>query len=915
MKKFLSFIIILIFTNLAAQDKINLTGTVQDANYFPLPDADVNIADSKDSTLIAHTVTDENGYFSLELNPQNKAVYLLIRDDLEGDYKQSFSNLNESISFDKIIINPMVYDLNEVVIKAEASPIVVKQDTIEYNADSYKVKPNANLEALLRELPGFDIDDEGTITVNGKEITEVLIDGESFFGTDGAVAIENLPADIINKIQVSDFKTQQEKFSGQKARSNDSTLNITLKPDKKKGYMAKATVGYGTDERYEIQALLNYFKDSRRINLVASSTDIASTGLTNGFGSRGRGGMGRRSSNGITDQTSVGLNYNDKINDDLKFGLDYRFTNTNTDNENYQRVENLLPDRLYTTESNSKTSNETQTHNANANIEWTKNNSKVLFRPIFSQTENSNFTDLSEATTNNSGELRNTRIGTEELKNTSKNYSNQLTFFQKFKNKTYLNLDFNFSYSDSKSNTFTNQTTDYLDSLDIRHNQEKNNTKSNAYNFDLNYNFPITDSIQFAIGTYYSYNKDNSDVATFDFDDTTNLYSNFNDELSRLYETNLSQWNPYAQFSLNKSAFSAILKLGTNIYNQKSFGSYLDENYRVNKEEILPSLESNFSYKKRNSNWNLIYRFQTGLPTSTQLLAITNMSNTLSSFVGNPDLDPTKSHNINLQYSNFDRKSRQGINAMLGYTYNESSIINVTTIDENYVRYTTYENINGNYRINANLFWNKQYTLGTHKIRTFLGLNGSYTRQQRYIDNTLAQAFTTSFSPVIRLNWDYNDYLTISPTYNLRYTLNEYKNTDLSQGSNVTHNLGLQTIVSWPKNLSWTNDFTYSQNSQMAAGFKRNFFLWNTQIMYNFFDNKLQAGVKIYDILNQNNSYTRTVSEEAITDEQNTILRRFLMFSLTFNLNQFGGKSARNGEPPMDGPGNMPPPPTIGGPR
>ncbi|MEG0696652.1 MAG: carboxypeptidase-like regulatory domain-containing protein, partial [Algoriella sp.] len=228
------------------QEKITITGKATDALNFPLADAEVIIGNKADSTKIATTTTDENGAFKIELSIQNQPIYLIVDDALEGIFKKSFDSLKNNSDLGTVVINPMVYDLREVIV-TNAEPMIVKQDTVEFNADSYKVKPNANLEALLRELPGFEMDDNGAITVNGKQINEILIDGEPFFGTDGKVAIENLPADIIKKIQVSDFKTKNEKFSGEKSKSDKSSLNITLKEDKKQGYMLKTTGGYGTD--------------------------------------------------------------------------------------------------------------------------------------------------------------------------------------------------------------------------------------------------------------------------------------------------------------------------------------------------------------------------------------------------------------------------------------------------------------------------------------------------------------------------------------------------------------------------------------------------------------------------------------------------------------------------------------------
>lgn len=161
------------------QEKITITGKVTDALNFPLTDAEVIVGNKADSTKISSTITDDNGSFKFEVSIQDHPVYLIIDDALEGVFKQSFESIKNNIDLGTVVINPMVYDLQEVVVK-NVEAMVVKQDTIEYNADSYKVKPNANLEALLRELPGFEMDDAGAITVNGKQINEILIDGETF---------------------------------------------------------------------------------------------------------------------------------------------------------------------------------------------------------------------------------------------------------------------------------------------------------------------------------------------------------------------------------------------------------------------------------------------------------------------------------------------------------------------------------------------------------------------------------------------------------------------------------------------------------------------------------------------------------------------------------------------------------------
>ena len=892
-KKILSFIALLVTVITFAQNQITIKGKVQDQIDLPLSDVSIIVGNSADSTQIATSSTDENGVFNFKLPELEKPFYIIIDDPIEGIKKTSFEKLKQDYDFGTVVLSPQVYQLKEVLLTT-TDPIVVKNDTIEYNASSYKVKPNANLEALLRELPGVDIDDDGKITVNGKEVNEILIDGENFFGTDGKVALENIPADIIKKIQVSDFKSRNEKFSGERSRSDKSSINVTLKEDKKQGYMVKGTVGYGTDDRYESSLMANYFKGNRRISLVGSSNDIASTGLTTGAGSFGRGGMGRRGGNGITNSSTIGLNYNDKINDQLNVGGNFNFNHSYNKNENYTRQENLLPDNIYTSESNTDTKSETFGHKVGATLEWTKDLTKIYFNPTFSYTTTNSSKEYDSKSVSENGELRNESFGTTRNESKSNSFGSSLNIYQGFKNKSYLNLSSNFSVSRNDQNNRINTSTLFYNSdrdNDIRNQLEDRLGKDNAINVDLNYTYPISDSMKIAVGTAYNYTYNQNDNITWEYDDLLGDFVGQNDLYTRFTETKQNKVNPYAEFQLNKSKISGTFRAGSYIYNQDNYGFYRGTAYNLTVKEVLPMAQANIRFKTGNNSLSFNYQYNTSLASTTQLLAIENLSDPLNIFVGNPDLDPNKSHNLSFNFSNFDRATRQGLNANVSYNYNTSSIVNYSYVDEDLVTRSSYTNVEGNYRLNGSLFYSKQLNKSGNKVNLNVGLNSSYSRQQAYRNSRLYTAYNSSITPNIRLTWNWSDYVTISPSYNLRFSNSNYKNYTIDQQSNTVHNFSLRTITTWPKNLTWTNEFSYNNNSRMAAGFKRDFFLWNMQMMYSFFDKKIEAGFKVYDILNQNNSYTRTISDEYIRDERNNILTRFVMFSLTFNLNQFGGKS------------------------
>ena len=255
---FLVFVFLFFAAN--AQNNIVVKGTVYDINtQKPLESAMVYFSNVKDSTVIEYAATDKNGEFKINTKKYDKPVFLKINFMGYQTYTEEQNKLLENKDFGKLYLAQNETALNEVIIKSDAPPVKIKKDTLEFNASSYKVRPDANVETLLKQLPGVEVDSDGKVTANGKEVTQFLVNGKSFFGKDGAILLKNLPADVISKVQVSDFKTKKEELSKQEASSEDSSINFTIDEKKNKGYFGKVMGGYGTDDRYESSFILNYF--------------------------------------------------------------------------------------------------------------------------------------------------------------------------------------------------------------------------------------------------------------------------------------------------------------------------------------------------------------------------------------------------------------------------------------------------------------------------------------------------------------------------------------------------------------------------------------------------------------------------------------------------------------------------------
>lgn len=241
MGKKISFIVVFLFSIFSfSQSTFVLKGKIIDKNTsIPLESATIYIKSAIDSTLIDYTISDKNGNFSFKTKKIETGVLFKISYIGYKDYSEKIEKITADKDFGSIRLEENVSDLKEVVIQSEAPPVTIKNDTLEFNASSFKVRPDANVEALLKQLPGVEIDEEGKITVNGKEVNNILVNGKPFFGKDGKIATQNLPAEIIDKVQVVDTKTKEEELSGQNATSDEKTINLTIQEDKTKVFLEK----------------------------------------------------------------------------------------------------------------------------------------------------------------------------------------------------------------------------------------------------------------------------------------------------------------------------------------------------------------------------------------------------------------------------------------------------------------------------------------------------------------------------------------------------------------------------------------------------------------------------------------------------------------------------------------------------
>lgn len=912
-------LLLLAFCGASAQNSVTITGKILDnGTQVPLESATVYLTKVSDSTVIDYTITKRDGTFAIAV--KKNALPALLKISYIG-YQNHIQRLEKDMAdkdFGIIRLSDNANMLGEVVVKAEAPPIRIKNDTLEFNASSFKVRPDSNVETLLKQLPGVEIDAEGKITVNGKEVKQVLVNGKPFFDADGKIALQNLPSDIINKVQITDKKTKQEEIAGKPASSSDASINLTIDEDKNKGVFGKFMGGMGSSGRYESSFMFNYFKNKRKLSVLGSANNINSVGFSmneifdsmgggrntsiymSDNGSFGINGMRFGGGKGITRSNLGGLSYNDEFFKGFDFGGNYFYMAAHTDNNNRTKEVTFLPDGNFTTESVAKTRDDKFSHNVTGNIEYKIDSTATLYiSPKFNRGNARYGNTYQQRSYSDNLTLNESRASTFN-EQTSTGASNSIYFNKNLKRKgSRIAADFDhdnnkdeIQYLNQSETIFHDETGGGAPDRFDRRDQKRweRNLKDN-YFASFEYQQGLTDSLNVHMGFEYIHNSSSFDKNTFDFETTTQGYSDRNDSLSQYLKTRLRRWNPKVGFNIERKKFNWYVDLGTSVMNLENQSLYLGTTTRLQKKYLLPFANSNFRYSfGKSMNFYASYWYNVDVPQAREILPVADFSDPLNTVTGNPNLDPNIQHSLYLNLGKFDYQTKTGINFYAGGNFYENRVVASSTYDASRKRFTTYANVSGTYNSWFGGNWNKSFKNEAHSFKYRIGMNSNLERNKGFVDGKLYAANSLRLSPGMSFTYDYGELLSINPSYTYTYNDTQYTNFTISQANYSQHRANLQLTTYWPKHFVFGNDFGYTYNTQIADGFKKDFLLWNISLGYNFLSDHFLAKVKVYDVLNQNQNATRSIWASGIRDEQNDVLRRYVMFSLTYKLEKFAGK-------------------------
>lgn len=923
-KTFYLFCALFFSSFLFSQNTFTIKGKVVDpTTKLPIESATVYLTSVKDSSVVDYTITNKMGNFAIKVKKSDKALNLKVSFISYQDFVENVTGLTADKDFGTIELKEASNLLNEVVVKSEIPPIRIKKDTLEFNASSFKVGADANVEALLKQLPGVEITPEGKITVNGKEVNNILVNGKPFFGKDGKIATQNLPAEIIEKVQVVDTKTKSEEISGDASGSENKTINLTIQEDKNKGFFGKIMGGLGSDKRYESSMLVNYFKGERKISALASSNNINSIGFSmdeifdnmgggrnssvyyNDDGSFGINNMSFGGNRGITRSNMIGINYQDKWLKKVDQSGSYYFTNAETENANRTDRINFLPTGNTLTKSNSITKNGSDGHNISLDFEIALDSTATIYiNPRFQTSKGFGKSSRNQITTDENLNELNSSNNDDYNENDNSNFGLDASFSKQFKKKKRglsVNLEAELQKRDEYINTksatlFADATPD-----DIRNQNRFENNKNDFMKLEVRYGEPLTDSLRLSLTSELTLRKIGNDLNTFDFNTGTNSYDDFNDVQSNEVNSKTTTYFPSTGLILDKSKTNGRINFGPEFINFDANSNYLGVRTNRNKTYVFPRVKGYISHRigKSKSIYSF-YDFGVELPQANQVLPVENLSNPLSTFIGNDDLKPTLRHNLYFSFNDYDYQSRSGYYLYSGINLSKDAVVSSTVYDNNFKATTTYQNVDVTHNSYLGVNWNKSYKKEKRTLRFGAGVSFNYDYNKGLTNAVLFESIGLNINPRFNLTWSIDEMITVAPSYRYTFSKTDFKNYVIDKADNFIHNAKLEITSYMPKKFVLGSDFGYTYNSNIADGFKKDFYLWNVSLGYNFFKDQLLAKVKVYDLLNQNLNSTRTITPTAIVDAENTVLRRYVMFSLTYKLEKFAGKKKENNMMFMD---------------
>ena len=954
--KRLAFLVLLIglgTTMLLAQSgKVTVSGVVLDKeDNSPVMQATVQLLSLPDSTMAVGNVTNNNGRFSLSVKPGKYVLKVSFVGYLTHMKEYRLSGSKPTLNVGKIALSSDAIMLSEATVTAEAPQVTVSGDTLGYNASAYRTPEGAMLEELVKKVPGAEVDDDGNVKINGKEVKKLLVDGKEFFGGDVKTGLQNLPVDMVDKIKAYDRQSDNARITGIDDGEEETVLDLTVKKGMNQGWVGNIDGGLGTEDRYSASANVNRFASHGDV-----SKQFSVLGRVNNVGDQrfgGGGGPRWRRNNGLTSSKMAGLNYAIETKK-FDFGASVRYNYRDNDVQSLGQVENFLLNGANSSFSNSNSAsrNKNQNLNGHLRLEWRPDSLTTFFMRgglswgdtesssnSLSSTYNSNpfavvadpykFLDFDSESNEKLDEIRVNASNSGSLSESnslSANLNMQLTrkLNDEGRNVTLRGIG---SYGDSESERYSNNITRYYgDGIVTVEDTIRRyiHTPTNNYNIgaEVSYSEPIADRVYLQFSYRFQYGYSESDNSTYNLpfgwvlsDGLPNQFSQHQSEWLDPEQSKYAEYKKYnhdARFTFRVNRETWRLSAGMAFRPQNTKLSYKKGAYAVDttRNVFNFSPEVDFRYQpQKQTQLRFTYRGRTSDPSMENLLPITDNSDPLNIRTGNPGLKPSFSHNMGLHFNTFNMDAQRGIFSALNGSFTQNAISNIRKYNDVTGGWTTMpENINGNWNvfgmfgINTAFKNNKKFNIGSFT-------NASYNNHVGYLTTgemkDAQKNTTTSLSLGERLNGTYrNNWLEIGLNGSLNYTFEKDKLNPKNNQEPYTFSYGgnLQVYTPWNMTIS-TNMTNQARRGYSDASMNRNELIWNAQIAQSFLKGALTLSFEWNDILKEQSNITRSYTSSGSSVYTYNGINSYGMIRAIYRFNIFGSKEAREMMNQRRGPG------------
>ena len=923
----------LVLTSVATHAQTTLKGKVIDSeNGEELIATTVMVMSPDTARMITGTSTSKDGTFSIK-NVKDGNYIMKIS---YGGYHNFFRPITVNKKANKgnqaigtILLIPNTILLNQAVVTGTMKEVEVKEDTLIFNADAFKVPEGSVLEELIKKLPGVTVED-GVVKVNGKTVNKILVGGKEFFGNDRNMSMKNLPAEIVDKVKTYDKQSDFSRITGIDDGEEETVIDLTIKKNFQQGWFGNIDAGYGTENLYSGRLMINRFSEKIQGNVI--------------------GNQNKTGNNGNSTNRQVGGRLVFAVKN-FEFGGNIRVNYNKSDSHSWSSSQNFISTNASYSNSRNSNRNRNNSWNGDFKIEWKLDSlTTLLFQPRFSTGSSKSSSGNSSATFNDdpyTNRITDPLDQMDQISNSIKinenassnwsdgdnyNVSGSLMLNRRLgggpwfgpsavtgSNGRNISLRMNGSISDNKNKSYNWSNVIYHqrnDSTDLTYRHRNNPSDNKNYSVGFSYSEPIMRNLFAQLNYNYNYSKRHSDGQTYDFAKVDsigqilwedygqygmlapNYFEFLSDSLSR-YTDNINKTHNI-DFSLRYVTQLLNISAGIRVeaQNQKMVYQYqgLDTIASRNIARVSPTLNARLRFTRQHT-LRLTYRGNSSQPDMTDLFNLTDNSNPLNIREGNPDLKPSFTHNMSLDYNNYFEATRRSIFGRFSYNTTQNSIANRTEYNsETGGQRTRPENINGNWSMSGNVGFNTP--LGWEKLTLNTNTTASFNNRVSYIyqnretlkNNVKQTSLGETMSITLRLN-----NIDVRANGRINWSKTHSQLVEASNQSTYNFNYGLSSTGNFENGFGFSTDINMSsRRGYSSANMNTNELIWNAQISYRFLYKK-QATISLqaYDILHQRSNISRNITAYSRSDRETNSIYSYVMAHFIWRFNLWGNRQAR----------------------